>query len=689
MVRQIRHDGILELVMDNGPVNALGRPVRDAIREGLEIAEVDPMMRMIIIRGAGHMFSGGVDIREFALDDVGAPAEFQALVDRVEACTKPVVAAIAGACVGGGLELALACHLRVADGSARLGLPEVNLGLLPGGGGTQRLPRLVGADRALDMMISGQPVSAEDARAAGLIDVLVDDGIENIALAWAAQATPLLRRTGDLPPPADRDDAVAAWRTRVRPDALSSAPALICNCVAAITSDYAVGLAVERAGFARLLPSEASLAMRHAFFGERLVTRLPGDPGQAAPLPIHHIGVVGGGLMGTGIATALLNADIPVTLVEPREDALSKAVCAIGKTIRREAEKGRISEAVAAARVAMLDPAKDTTALAHVDLVIEAVFEDMAVKQQLFEKLHRVTRSDTILASNTSTLDLNAIASMVPDPGRVVGLHFFSPANIMRLLEVVRASETRPETLATSMSLAKRMGKVGVVSGVCDGFIGNRMFEEYLRQVYFLLEEGALPQQIDAALERWGFAMGPCRTMDLAGQDIGWAIRRRRAVEQPDRPYSGVIDRICELGRFGQKTGKGIYTYFDGRTPEIDSQIDALIVAYSAEIGVERRSIEDAEIVDRCLLALINEGARIVDEGIAYRPIDVDMVWLNGYGFARERGGPLFQADVIGLSEVHDRISALAAGRHGWAWSPAPLLAKLATTGQSFADLNI
>ncbi|AMK21126.1 MULTISPECIES: 3-hydroxyacyl-CoA dehydrogenase NAD-binding domain-containing protein [unclassified Sphingobium] len=689
MTRQTLRDDVLEIVLHNGAVNALSRPVREALLAGLEAAEANATVRMIVIRGAGGLFSGGADIREFALDDMGGQPSFQDLVNRVEACTKPVVAAISGACIGGGLELALACHFRVADHSARLGLPEVTLGLLPGAGGTQRLPRLTGAARALDMMISGQPVTAETALVAGLIDHLVDDGIENIAQTLAAQTTPALRRTGALPPPADGAEAVAALRARLRPDALSAAPARICDCVAAITPDYVPGLAVEKALFAELLASETSRAMRHAFFGERQVARIPGNPAKPATLPIRQVGVLGGGLMGTGIAIALLNADLPVTLVEPREDGLAKAVATISRTTRRDAEKGRISTETADARIARLTPTNAISALGDADLVIEAVFEDMAVKQQVFAELDRVTRANTILGSNTSTLDLDAIAGLVADPGRVVGLHFFSPANIMRLLEVVRGRDTRPEVLATAMSLAKRIGKVGVASGVCDGFIGNRMFEEYLRQVCFLLEEGALPRQIDSVLERWGFAMGPCRTMDLAGQDIGWASRKRRAVEHPDRPYSGVIDRICELGRFGQKTGKGIYRYPDGQTPEIDPEIDHLIVAYSAEIDIERREIGDVEIVSRCLLALINEGARIVGEGIAYRPVDVDMVWLTGYGFARERGGPLFQADAMGLAQVLDRISTLTAGRHGWAWTPAPLLTKLAATGGSFADLNI
>ncbi|WP_343616434.1 3-hydroxyacyl-CoA dehydrogenase NAD-binding domain-containing protein [Novosphingobium sp.] len=455
-----------------------------------------------------------------------------------------------------------------------------------------------------------------------------------------------------------------------------------------ITPDLAAGLAYEAGAFAALLVSEASCALRHAFFGERQVARIPGLPRDLPLRSIESVGVIGGGTMGTGIAIALLNAGLAVTMVELREDALARARNTIGKTLARDVNKGRITADEADARLTRFTGATTYEALAPVDLVIEAVFEDMAVKTAVLQAVEAVVRPDTILASNTSTLDLDRIAQAVADPSRVVGLHFFSPANIMRLLEVVRGAKTAPDVLATAMALGKRLGKVSVVSGVCDGFIGNRMFEEYLRQVWFLLEEGALPQQIDAALEHWGFAMGPCRTMDLVGQDIGWAIRQRRALEQPDRPYSGVIDRICEMGRFGQKTGKGIYLYADGRTPSPDPEIETLILAYSEEIGVTRRAISDEEIVERCLLALINEGLRIVGEGIAYRPVDVDMVFLHGYGFARERGGPLFQADRIAAPDLARRIAGLAAGRNGWAWEPAALIATMAAKSAAFSTLN-
>lgn len=678
---------IRTITLSNGAVNALsvGNGFAAEIEAALNAAIADPECGAIVITGAGKMFCGGADITDFD-GDPSALETLRGLVNAVEGSPKPVIMAVHGMALGGGLELAMAGHYRVVQAGTRLGLPEVALGLLPGAGGTQRLPRLVGAGPALDMMLSGKPIPAEKALSLGLADKLVEGDVVAAAQALA-ESIPPVRRTGALPAPADAAEAVEAHRAKLR-NGLSEAPARIVDCVAALSDDLAAGLAVEADLFGGLMQSDVSRGMRHAFFGERAVARIPGLSRDVRPRDISRVGVVGGGLMGTGITLALLNAGLSVTMVELREETLAKAQETIRKTIQRDVDKGRISQAVADARFAAYTPAPSLDALADADLIIEAVFEEMEVKQQVFTALDAIARPDAILASNTSTLDLDAIAALTKDPSRVVGLHFFSPANIMRLLEVVRGRDTAPDVLATAMALGKRMGKVSVVSGVCDGFIGNRMFEEYLRQAWFMLEEGALPQQIDAALEKWGMAMGPCRTMDLVGQDIGWAIRKRRAVQQPDRPYSGVIDRICELGRFGQKTGKGIYTYPDGRTAEPDPEMQKLIEDYSAEIGLERRAIGDEEIVERCLLALINEGARIVGEGIAYRPVDVDMTYLHGYGFGRERGGPMFQGDLIGLPVLLERLTRLAGGRNGWAWTPAPLIERLAAEGGRFEDLN-
>lgn len=427
--------------------------------------------------------------------------------------------------------------------------------------------------------------------------------------------------------------------------------------------------------------------MGHAALGRDIVARIPNQPPATAAI-IRDVTVVGGGLMGMGITLALLNAGLDVTLVEPREDQLDKARSAIAASIERDAAKGRITSAVARERIERLRTTTELTHAANAQLFIEAVYEDMAVKREVFTALDRVAPHESILASNTSTLDLDAIAAVTGRPDRVVGLHFFSPANLMRLLEVVRGARTSPETLATAMAFAKAIGKVGVVAGVCDGFIGNRIFEEYLRQAYFLIEEGALPQQVDLALETWGMAMGPFRTMDLAGQDIGWSIRKRRKIAQPERPYSAIPDQVCELGRFGQKTRAGFYLYPDGRTPVVDPAIDALVVAESTRLGLTRASLSDDEIVNRCIFAMINEGARVVGEGIAYRPVDVDVVYLNGYGFPAARGGPMFHADEFGLPAVLAAIERYAAGRHGWAWEPAPLLRELVARGGSFAELN-
>jgi 3-hydroxyacyl-CoA dehydrogenase len=685
---ETKRDGdIAVLLLANPPVNALSISaglVRE-LGEALAQAVADPTVRAIVIAGAGRMFSGGADINDFGGDSALLDT-VRTLMSDVEASPKPVVAAIHGTALGGGLELALAAHYRLADRKARLGLPEVSLGLLPGGGGTQRLPRLVGFAPAIAMMVGGAPVTAQAAEALGLVDELFDGDPVEAALAFVRRSTGLeIRPTDAIVTPDGGAEALAAARAKLDPNALNTAPAVILDCVEQVLrAPIAQGLAYEAAAFGRLTEAPASLGLRHAFFAERAVARIPGLSKDIQPATIAAAAVIGAGTMGRGIATALLNAGLSVVLIETRQTALDQALSAIGDTLRREVEKGRLSAAAMETRLAGLEGSTELAAVGDADLVIEAVYEDMAVKSEVFQALDRLAKPPAILASNTSFLDIDSLAALTGRPGQVLGLHFFSPANVMRLLEIVRGAKTSPQTLATAVGFARQIGKVGVIAGVCDGFIGNRMLEEYLRQAYFLVEEGATPQQVDAALERWGFAMGPFRMLDLAGQDVAYAVRKRRMAEYPDRPYSTFLDRIVEQGRLGQKTGKGVYDYPDGRKARVDPEIEAMLVDHSRAEGLTRRTIGEDEIVDRCVLALINEGARVLADGIAYRPLDIDVVYLHGYGFPAERGGPMFFADRLGLPEVVTRLRRLSQGRHGWAFQPAPLLSELVARGEAF-----
>lgn len=680
-----KNSDVAVLLLALPPVNAVSADSAAALLRALQEALADPGVKAIVLGGAGRGFSAGADIADFERTETGA-ANMRALMVALDSADKPVVAALHGFALGGGLEIAMAAHWRIAAPGTRIGLPEINLGLLPGAGGTQRLPRLVGAAKALDMMTSGAPLGAEAAVAAGLVDVLAHGDVLDAAVGFAATAR--VRRTQDGVVAADPEAITAARAAAAKRRLRTPALVALIDCVEEASSlDFDAGVAAEARRFDILLSSAASRGLRHAFLAERAVARLPGIAAGDAGV-FRTVAVIGAGTMGSGIAISLLEAGLAVVLIDLREDALAAAAAKIRRTIQSQAERGRITSDVAQSRMALLSVGARLDAAAEADLVIEAVFEDLEVKRAVFAELGRIARSDAVLATNTSTLDVNAIADAAPGPERVVGLHFFSPANIMRLLEVIRGARTAPVVLGQVMALARRMGKVGVVSGVCDGFIGNRMFEEYLRQAYLLLEEGALPTQVDDAMERWGFALGPLRVMDLAGQDIGWSIRKRRLVEQPDRPYSPLPDLICAQGRFGQKTGAGWYLYPDGRKPVHDAAIDALVVAHSAMAGLKRRPVGDSEIVERCVLALINEGARLLAEGIAARPLDVDQVWLHGYGMAAERGGPMFQADVMGLPHVLERLVALSAGREGWAFEPAPLIRRLVEEGRDFGSLN-
>lgn len=674
------------LRISNPPLNVLS--VRDGVvatlDAALRAAKQSATVRAVVIAGAGSQFCAGADIADFDEDPQRLNA-IRSLMSLIESFTKPVVIAIDGLCLGAGLELAVAGHYRIATPRASLGTPEVTLGLLPGAGGTQRIARLTGAQAAAKLMLDGKAIGAAEALDLGLVDALTSDDVVQAAIAFIDAEPRVARPTSARPVPTDVAAALEQGRTRPKQ---TFAQQCILKCLECLGSQtFRDALLAEANYFNQLLASDTSRALRHAFFGRRKAARIPGV-GRSEASPIDTVTVVGGGLMGTGIALAVLKAGLKVVVVEPNETARERVCACIPDTIHRELSKKRLSQAQADAQIAAFACSADVAGGGSAQLFIEAVFEDMAVKRRVFEALDAVAAPGAILASNTSTLDLNEIAAVTRRPESVVGLHFFSPANVMRLLEIVRGSRTSSGTLASALAFAKKIGKTAVVAGVCDGFIGNRMFEEYLRQAYFLVEEGALPQQVDQALQTWGMAMGPFRTMDLAGQDIGWNIRARRARTQPHRPYSQFLDRIYELGRLGQKTGAGVYRYPDGRTPEVDPQIDELARAESARAGVTRRKIEDSEIIARCIGALVNEGAKILEEKIAYRPVDIDVVYLDGYGFPADRGGPMYFADRWGLPDVVATLEKYSKGRHGWAFEPAALLCDLAARGKTFESLN-
>jgi len=667
--------------------------VRTAIAAGLDRASDDTEIDAVVVIGAGKAFSGGADIREFNTPASSAEPTLATLIRIAEESRKPVVAAIGGICMGGGLELALGCHFRIATPDAQIALPEVKLGLLPGAGGTQRLPRVAGVETALSMIVSGTTVPARELAGTALFDEMVSGSLLDGALAFArkvvAEERPLTRVRDIV---IDYPNAEAFFqfaRNSIAPMAKGLPAPLRCvNAVAAaVSKPFAEGLSFERAQFMELMQTPESRALRHAFFAERAAAKIPGLAGDTATRKIERVAVVGAGTMGGGIAMNFLSAGLPVTLVEANAEALAKGVAAIRRNYESSLKKGRLTADALAANMGRLAPTLAFGDIATSDLVIEAVFEDMDVKGRVFRQLDEIARPGAILATNTSTLDVDRIAAFTRRPQDVLGAHFFSPANVMKLLEIVRGEKTRDDVLVTMMQTAKKIGKTAVVARVCDGFIGNRMLEQYIRQAMFLLEEGASPAQVDRALERFGMAMGPFRMSDLAGNDIGWHIRKRRYVEKPDVVYSRIADRLCELGRFGQKTGSGWYRYAAGVRDAIpDPAVGELIAGYRREIGLEPREIKDDEIVDRCVLALVNEGARIVEEGIALRASDLDVVYLTGYGFPRYRGGPMFYADTLGLYRIVRRMHEFAANPHADArfWQPAPLVEKLAAAGKTF-----
>jgi len=685
-------DGIAVITMNNPPVNGLGSVLRPGIMEGLKRAEADPAVKAMVIIGSAKAFSGGADIREFNTPKSALPPSLPEINDAQDQCKKPIVAAIGGFALGGGCELALGCHYRVALPKSQIGLPEVKLGILPGSGGTQRLPRVVGAARGVKMMTSGDPVRAEEALKLGLVDEVVQGDLLEGALAYAKKLIAEgkgARRIRDMSVQVDGDPKAFFEAARAEVQKASRgypAPMEIVACVeAAVNLPFDEGRKEERKRFQFLVEGNESKAMRHMFFAERQTTKIPDVPEDTPVRDIRSAAVIGAGTMGGGIAMSLANAGIPVTIIEMKQEALDRGMATIAKNYAGTVAKGRLKQEDMDKRMALISPALDLAAGKDADIVIEAVFERMDVKQDIFRKLDAIMKPGAILATNTSTLDVNAIADVTKRPQDVIGTHFFSPANVMRLLEVVRGAKTAKDVLATTMKLGKTIKKVPVVSGVCDGFIGNRMVEKYGQQSLFLIDEGCTPQQVDAAAQKWGLAMGPLAMGDMAGLDIGWEIRKRRYVERPNFVYSKVGDRVCELGRYGQKTGKGWYLYEAGsRKPVPDPAVDKVIEDYRREIGVKPRQIADTEIVERLIYALVNEAAYILEEGIALRASDIDMVYLTGYGFPAYRGGPMFYADTVGLDKVLASIQGFQKGYMGEVWKPAPLLVKLAKEGKKF-----
>ncbi len=686
-------DGIAVITMSNPPVNGLGHALRTGIVEAVRRAEADPEIVAIVLTGAGGAFSGGADIREFNTPKALAEPNLGTVIRTVEGAAKPIVAAVHSVCMGGGLELAMGCHFRVASPGAQIALPEVKLGLVPGAGGTQRLPRLVPLPMAVNIIVSGNPVPSEKFKGTQLFDAILDTDLLDGAIAFAKQVVAQRRglpKVRDLPiTDPDAEAFLRFARNTVQSVAPNfPAPAKCVDAIAgALRLPFEEGLKHERSLFVELVQTPESRALRHAFFGERAAAKIPDVPSDTPLRPIGKAAVIGAGTMGGGIAMNFLNAGIPVTILETSQQALDKGLGTIRKNYENSAKKGRLKPEDVEKRIGLLTPTLSYDDLKDADIVIEAVYEDMDVKQQVFTRLDAVMKPGAILATNTSTLDVNRIASFTKRPQDVIGLHFFSPANVMKLLEIVRGEKTAKDVLATTMALSRKIRKTGVVSGVCDGFIGNRMIEQYSRQAGYLVEEGASPQQVDQAIERWGFAMGPFRMSDLAGNDVGWYIRKRRYQERPEMKYPRFMDKVCELGRFGQKTGAGVYRYEPGKRDAIpDPIIDELIATHRAGLGLTPRRIPDDEIVHRLLLALVNEGAKILEEGIAMRASDIDMIYLTGYGFPLHRGGPMLAADLIGLYNVVVRMGQFARNPHGDPafWTPAPLLAKLAAEGKTF-----
>jgi len=674
------------LTVDNPPVNALSQHVREGLHDGIKRATADSGVQAVVIVCAGRTFIAGADITEFGKP----PSEpsLHAVLDLIEGSPKPVVSAIHGTALGGGLEVTLACHYRVGVKGARFGLPEVKLGLLPGAGGTQRLPRVVGVEKGLQMMVSGDPIGADEALRAGLIDEIVDGDLATAGVAFAEKVLDEkrpLRKIRDL---ADKLEAArskpeifAEFRKSVaRQTRGFRAPESIVKAVeAAVSLPFDQGIKRERELFVELLNSAESKAQRYFFFAEREAAKIPDVPADTPAKEIKKAAVIGAGTMGGGIAMNFANAGIPVTVVEVAQEALDRGLGIVRKNYEATAARGRLTPADVEKRMGLITGSVDFKAAADADIVIEAVFEEMPIKQEVFARLDAICKADAVLATNTSTLDVDEIASATKRPESVIGTHFFSPANVMRLLENVRGRKSSKTTIATAMAVGRRIGKVPVLVGVCYGFVGNRMLHQRGLQAEKLILEGAAPHQVDRVLTDFGFPMGPFAMGDLAGLDVGWRIRKGRGVK------ALVADRICELGRFGQKTGAGYFKYEKGdRTPIPDLEVEKIIVDVATSMGITRRAVSDEEILQRLLYPMVNEGAKILDEKIAIRPSDIDVIWVYGYGWPVYRGGPMFWADSIGLKALRDRLLEFKKQSGDAFWTPAPLLDRLASEGRSF-----
>ena len=692
---QTRGD-VAVITLANPPVNGLGYETRLGIVNGLEQALNDAAVKAIVITGAGKAFSGGADIREFGSPKAVAEPNLLSVILALEASSKPIVAAIHSVAMGGGLELALGCHYRVTAPGAQIALPEVKIGLIPGAGGTQRLPRVLGLENALNMIVSGEPVASELlAKAPGqkLFDKLIEGDLMEGAIAFAREVAdkrplPLVRKLEVEHPNAQAYLQFARNTVGAMAKNFPAPPKCVDAVAASTTMKFDAGMKYEREIFTALMFTPECKALRHAFMAERATTKIPDVPADTPVRDVKKLAVIGAGTMGGGIAMNFLNAGLSVVMLEMKQEALDRGVATIRKNYEAQVKKGKLKQDKYEQRMALLSTTLSYADLKDADMVIEAVFEDMAVKEQVFKTLDEVMKPGAILASNTSTLDVNKIAAFTKRPQDVIGTHFFSPANVMKLLEVVRGEKTAKDVLATVMALGKKIKKTCVVSGVCDGFIGNRMIEQYSRQAGFLLEEGCTPQQVDKAVEKFGFAMGPFRMGDLAGNDVGWYIRKRRYLEKPNLRYSKTADLLCEMGRFGQKTQAGWYDYVAGKRDAIPSKlVEDMIARHRTELGIAPRKISDEEIVQRLVFALVNEGARIVEEGIALRASDIDMVYLTGYGFPLFRGGPMNYADTVGLFNVVQAMKRFAKNPNDDAnfWQPAPLLAKLAAEGRTFS----